>query len=99
MIHEGGYDIIELFSATKGMNQNIAPALLKQDYSYYIENMMPESLGAGKVRYGTSEFSHTPVDKIMGIFPFSSETGAKQQVLYMNGFENFVIYTNFRIIS
>ncbi len=99
MIHEGGYDIIELFSATKGMNQNIAPALLKPDYSYYIENMMPDSLGEGKVRYGTSEFSDVPTDKIIAAFPFSSESGTKQQVLYMNGFNNFVVYTNFRIIS
>jgi len=99
MIHEGGYDIIELFSASKGMNQNIAPALLKQDYSYYIENMMPQSLGEGQVRYGTSEFSHVPTDKIIAAFPFSSESGAKQQVLYMNGFANFAVYTNFRIIS
>lgn len=99
MIHEGGYDIIELFSASKGMNQNIAPALLKQDYSYYIENMMPQSLGEGQVRYGTSEFSHVPTDKIISAFPFSSESGANQQVLYMNGFANFAVYTNFRIIS
>ncbi len=99
MIHEGAYDIIELFSATKGMNQNIAPSLLKQDYSYYIENMMPQSLGEGQVRYGTSEFSDVPTDKIIASFPFSSESGAKQQVLYFNGFQNFSIYTNFRIIS
>lgn len=99
MIHEGGYDIIELFSATKGMNQNIAPSLLKQDYSYYIENMMPQSLGEGQVRYGTSEFSDVPTDNIIAAFPFSSESGAKQQVLYFNGFQNFSIYTNFRIIS
>lgn len=41
MLYEGGYNIIELFSATKGMNQNIAPSLISSDYSSYIKNIMP----------------------------------------------------------
>lgn len=99
MLRESDYDKINLYSATKGMNQNIAPDLLKPDYSYYIENIMPLSLGEGQVRYGTSLFSQVPTDKIIAQFPFSSETGAKQQVLYFNGYQAFTVYTNFRIVS
>jgi hypothetical protein len=99
MLRESDYDKIDLYSATKGMNQNIAPDLLKPEHSYYIENIMPLSLGEGQVRYGTSLFSQVPTDKIIAKFPFSSESGSKQQVLYFNGYQNFAIYTNFRIVS
>jgi hypothetical protein len=89
MIYEAGYDKIELYSASKGMNQNISPSLLPLDYSYYIENIMPLSLGDGQVRYGNSLFSEEPEDDIIDGFPFSAADGSKQQVLYFNGYEAF----------
>lgn len=99
MLYEAGYNPIELFSATKGMNQNIAPALLPADYSYYIKNIMPISLGEGRVRNGTALSSEEPEDDIINAFPFESATGLKQQILYMNGYANFPIVSNLRIIS
>lgn len=99
MLYEGGYNIIELFSATKGMNQNIAPSLLKADYSSYIKNIMPESLGEGLVRYGTSLFSELPEDDIINAFPFKAPDGSKQQILYFNGYQNFSVVSNLRIFS
>lgn len=103
MLHEGGYDIIELFSATKGMNQNTAPELLSPDFSTYINNIMPVSLGQGKVRYGTSDFANVQgnniSDRVIKFFDFTADNGAKQQVLYYNGYQNFATYTNFRITS
>lgn len=103
MIYEAGYTVVELHPATKGMNLNTAPELLKQEYSTYIENIMPDSLGEGKVRYGTASFANAvgeaPVDKIIKAFPFTANDGSKQQVLYYNGFQNFAAFTNLRIIS
>lgn len=103
MIYEAGYNIIELYSATKGMNQNISPSKISGDYSYYIENIMPDSLGEGTVRYGTSLFSDVTQgnvqDKPMKAFPFSSEDGSKQQVLYFNGYQTFSVVSNLRIVS
>src|ERR1051325_9801113 len=99
MLYEGGYNIIELYSATKGMNQNIAPSLLPLDYSYYIENIMPLSLGEGQVRYGNALFSSVPQDAIIEAFPFSSSNGSEQQVLYFNGYNAFSVVSNLRIIS
>lgn len=99
MLYEGGYNIIELFSATKGMNQNIAPSLLKAEYSPYIKNIMPESLGEGLVRYGTSLFSEVPQDDIINAFPFQAPDGSKQQILYFNGYQNFSVVSNLRIVS
>jgi len=99
MLYDKGYDIIELYSATKGMNQNIATNLLTTDYSYYIENIMPLSLGEGQVRYGNSLFSNIPTDIIIDGFPFSSSNGSKQQVLYFNGYNSFTTFTNLSITS
>ena len=99
MLYEAGYDKIELHSAAKGMNQNIAPNLLPMDYSYYIENIMPLSLGDGQVRYGNSLFSSAPADDIIDGFPFSAPDGSKQMVLYFNGYKNFNTSTILAIIS
>lgn len=88
MIYEGSYDKVDLYSASKGMNQNVAPNLLKSDdYSTYIENMMPQKMGEGQVRYGTVKLSDSPTDTIVRSFPFVSAAGAKQQVLYMSKYE------------
>lgn len=99
MLYEKGYNIIELNSAPKGMNQNISTNLLTTDYSYYIENIMPISLGEGQVRYGNSLFSNVPTDNIIDAFPFSSPDGSKQQVLYFNGYNVFGTFTNLAITS
>lgn len=98
MLHEAGYDIISLYSATKGMNQNISPELLGSDYSYYIENIMPNSLGEGRVRYGTSLTFDAP-DSIVKAFSFKAANGTEQQVLYFNGYNVFAIVSNLRIVS
>lgn len=99
MIHEAGYDKIELYPATKGMNQNVSPSMLTGDYSSYIENIMPTSLGEGSVRFGTSLFSEEPDDVTIDSFSFSSADGSKQQVMYFNGYQTFSTVSNLRIVS
>lgn len=98
MLYEAGYNIIELYSATKGMDQSISSQLLKPEYSYYIENIMPSSLGEGKVRYGTS-FIADVTDTIIEAFPFETEEGTSQMVLYFNGYEQIVNYSNLAVLD
>jgi len=98
MLYEAGYDVIELYSATKGMNKEISPELLPPDYSFYIENIMPTAVGEGQVRFGTSSLKVCD-DTIIEAFPFQSPTGNKQQVLYFNGYNNFLTFTNLNIVS
>jgi len=98
MLHEAGYDVIELFSATKGMNKSVSPELLSPDYSFYIENIMPSALGEGQVRFGTDSVNVCD-DTIIEAFPFQSATGNKQQVLYFNGYNDFLTFTNLNIVS
>lgn len=102
MLHESGYNKIEVYPATKGMNQNIAPEFLNSDFSSYIENIMPDSLGEGLVRYGTSLFSPNGSipNSIIESFPFRSPDGSEQQILYMNEYEDlFSSSVNMRIVS
>ena len=101
MLYEGQYDIIELYSAPKGMNQEIAPSLIPQDYSYYIENIMPTTMGEGRVRFGTKKFSDVPTDSIIETFAFENADGSPQQVIYMNGYHELALntFTNLVIIS
>jgi hypothetical protein len=87
MLYEAGYDKIELYPAAKGMNKSVAPELLKPEYSYYIENIMPTSLGEGRVRYGTSLVKDV-TDTVIESFPFATADGTKQQVIYFNGYQN-----------
>lgn len=98
MLHEAGYDIIPLYSAKKGMDTSISANLLPLDCSYYIENIMPDSLGDGQVRYGTSLFYPEP-DIVMGAFPFQNAEGSKQHVVYFNGFQNFATFSNLVILD
>src|SRR5690349_3546585 len=99
MLHKSGYDEIKLISATKGMNQNISRDLIPGDYSYYIENIMPKSLGEGDVRYGNALFSDASTDNIIKAFSFIGDQGQKQKVIYFYGFQNFTPTSNLRIIS
>lgn len=99
MLHEAGYNIIDLYSSTKGMNQDIGKELVQPDHSYYIQNIMPISLGEGQVRYGNGIFSSAPQDRIVNFFPFESAAGLKQQVIYMNGFQNFATVSNLTVVS
>ena len=99
MLHQAGYNVIQLYSATKGMNQDIGTSLIPADSSYYIQNIMPDSLGEGKVRFGTALFSDKPQDTIVDFFPFKDSNGAKQQIIYMSGYQAFTTFSNFRIVS
>ncbi len=103
MLHEAGYDIIPLYSATKGMNQNIAANLLNKDeFSYYIENILPDSLGEGQVRYGNN-FLYAQPDNVVEAFPFEylddNATLHHQQVIYFSGYEDFDTAINVSIYS
>ena len=99
MLHESGYNIIQLYSAKKGMNQNIASNLLPLDNSYYIENIMPTSLGEGLVRFGTKKLEiDDEVDTVIRAHSFESSSGKNQQVIYFNGYNIFQT-TNVAIVD
>lgn len=98
MIHEAGYDRITLYSATRGMNQNISTDVLPLDFSFYIQNIFPNSLGEAQVRYGTvTDFD--AVDDPIEAFPFRLADGGEQEILYLNTYRTPNPVSNLRITS
>ena len=103
MLYEAGYDKIDLYSAVKGMNQNISTNLIREDESYYIENILPTSLGEAQVRFGTDLSYIMPdttfKDTVMKAFPFQASDGSLQQALYCNGYSLLNDATFMNIVS
>lgn len=102
MLHEAGYNIISLFPASKGMNQNIGEDVLPEDYSVYIENILPISPGESQVRYGNN-WVYQQLDEVIEVFPFeyldNSGVIHNQQVVYFNGYSNFATVSNLTITA
>ena len=96
MLHEAGYDKITLYPATKGMNQTISPEVLPPEYSYVIENIYPDSIGAAHVRYGTKT-DFDALDTVIESFPFHLSNGGKHEILYLNAYRIPNPVSNLRI--
>jgi hypothetical protein len=82
------YDVLDLSVPAKGMNQNISPESLDQSYAYFLENIIPQPLGEGRVRYGTQKCVHfkKKEQKIIKQFPFVSRRGVEQSLVYVQEF-------------
>lgn len=98
MFIESDYDKIVFYPSPGGMNQKISPELLGDKFSYYIENMLPNSLGENQVRYGTIDLFTSPAN-IVRSFPFQMANGKKQEILYLSDYQAFSPVSNLRIIS
>lgn len=74
----------------KGMNQDIAPLLLKPEHAFYLENILPLPKGEGVVRYGTrfiyDGLSLPVYAEMMNMFPAFSPSGDKKKILYVRDF-------------
>lgn len=73
----------------KGMNRDIAPHLMPEDYAWFLENMTQDSLGNGMLRFGIKDFavvSGVADGEIMRAFPFIAQGGKEQLLLYMRVF-------------
>lgn len=95
MFQEGNYDVLEISVPANGMNQNIEPDSLPMSFAYNLENIIPSPLGAGKVRNGTKlKKALVKVDStIIGCFPFTTQEGIKQQILYCQEYVNDITAT------
>ena len=54
MFQEGNYDVTTFPVPVNGMNQSISPDMLPQNFCYLLENIIPDPIGSGQVRYGTT---------------------------------------------
>lgn len=86
MFQEGNYDISEFPIPVNGMNQFIAPDVLPSNFCYVLENIIPNPVGIGQVRFGTTLINNLPTAEynIVKAFPFTTNTSAKQGILYVS---------------
>ncbi len=85
MFQESNYELTEFSVAPNGMNQFVSPDVLSPNFCYLLENIIPEPLGVGQVRYGTSLISNlsNPEFDIMRAFPFTHSGNIYQSILYI----------------
>jgi hypothetical protein len=62
MFQEGNYNVLEICPPAQGMNCNIAPEVLPQDFASILENILPTPQGLAMVRYGTKRLRGVNLD-------------------------------------
>lgn len=98
MFQEGNYDITEFPIASNGMNQFISPDALPSNFCYTLENIIPQPLGDGQVRYGTDLINNVSTDEfnIIRSFPYTLNGSVNQGILYV-GYYSQDLNTNTRV--
>jgi len=89
MFRRDQFDAIEIPMPSAGMNQNISHDLLPATSTLYLDNIIPEPLGKGRVRYGTKALpiaGNNPIaldGEIIEVFPYIKSDQTKQLLLYV----------------
>lgn len=86
MFQEGNYNVLEFSLPAQGMNRNIAPQILPEEFATVLENIIPSPLGSAFVRFGTQSLPNIIIDSdstIIEMFPFAKPNGNNQIVLYV----------------
>lgn len=103
MFQEGNYNVLEFNPPTQGMNRNIAPQMLPEDFASALENILPTPIGSATVRYGTrlmAGMMNLPPDaSIMESFPFAKANSESQIVLYVQTFVQDSNASNFIVLN
>ena len=102
MFQEGNYNVLEFNPPTQGMNCNIAPEVLTQDFAVVFENILPTPVGSSVVRYGTKRLTGVTLDPdavIIEAFPYAKANGDSQMVLYVQTFVQDGTAQNFQVLA
>jgi hypothetical protein len=102
MFQEGNYNVLEFNPPIQGMNRNIAPEVLTQDFASSLENILPTPMGSSVVRYGTKKLQGLTFDPdavIIEAFPYVKDNGDTQMVLYVQTFVPDLVAHNFTVLS
>jgi len=89
MFDASQYDVLDIQVPPKGMNQNVSPERLDMFYAYILENIIPQPLGEGRVRYGTDKLAQFVTEEeyaILKQFPYVGVGGVEQVLLYVRQF-------------
>ena len=102
MFQEGNYNVLEICPPAQGMNCNIAPEVLPQDFAVVFENILPTPVGSSVVRYGTKRLGGITLDPdavIIEAFPYAKANGDSQMVLYVQTFVLDGTAENFEVLA
>ena len=102
MFQEGNYNVLEFNPPIQGMNRNIAPEVLTQDFASSLENILPTPMGSSVVRYGTKKLQGLTLDPdavIIEAFPYAKANGDSQMVLYVQTFVQDGTAQNFQVLA
>lgn len=95
MFQESNYDVTEFSMAQNGMNQFISPDVLPYNFCYFLENIIPNPLGVGQVRYGTALVNSDLGNdfNIIKCFPFTLNGSTNQAILYVGYYVQDTTFT------
>ena len=102
MFQEGNYNVLEICPPAQGMNCNIAPEVLPQDFASILENILPTPQGLAMVRYGTKRLNGVNLDPdavIIEAFPYAKANGNSQMLLYVQTFSLDATAQNFQVLA
>ena len=102
MFQEANYNVLEFNPPIQGMNRNIAPEVLPQDFASVLENILPTPQGLATVRYGTKRLGGVTLDPdavIIEAFPYAKANGDSQMLLYVQTFVQDATAQNFQVLA
>ncbi len=102
MFQEANYNVLEFNPPIQGMNRNIAPEVLPQDFASVLENILPTPQGLAMVRYGTKRLRGVNLDPdavIIEAFPYAKANGDSQMLLYVQTFVQDATAQNFQVLA
>jgi hypothetical protein len=102
MFQEGNYNVLEFSLPSQGMNRNIAPEILPEEFATVLENIIPSPLGSAFVRFGTQMLPNVtllPDNTIIEMFPFAKPNGDNQMVLYVQVYKQDTTANTFEVTS
>ena len=102
MFQEANYNVLEFNPPIQGMNRNIAPEVLPQDFASVLENILPTPQGLAMVRYGTKRLGGVTLDPdavIIEAFPYAKANGDSQMLLYVQTFVQDATAQNFQVLA
>lgn len=99
MFQEGNYNVIEFYPPTQGMNQNISPEMLPNDFASYLENLIPYPAGLLTPRFGTTLIGQVPnaEKNIIEAFGYITKDDKEQILLYVQEFVQDTTATEFTL--
>ncbi len=106
MFQEGAFNVLSFYPPAQGMNRNVSPESLSQEYAYHLENLLPRPRGKLTLRYGNRKLPRIDPDNVYPLdaeiiekFPFQKSANQKQLLLYARVFVDDITLSDATLIT